>query len=456
MDPLSILASVTALATATFQVVSFLGVMKEGGNDRLRVTTEVNSLWMVLKLLEVQLESTNPHEEAWLDGVRSLKVPNGVFDQISTSLQKLNAKLKPQTGHRKALQTLRWPLTDKKDVEDTLSQIERLKSSVSLVLSHSSLAIGTKVNDALVSQKVKAVIDWLTTLNFLARQESIVPSKGTGAWFLESDTFEKWRRDDDLVMWCPGIPGAGKTFLTSIVIEKLRELHRGQNVAIFMLYCNYNDPETQSVQPLIASLLKQDIQQRSVVDKRLGELHEAHYKRETRPTLEELLDLLDTAISNYEKTFIVVDALDEMLDDKCRSDLLDCLRGFKQKTNLLVTTRPLPTIKQLFGPPSDHLYCDGCSKKELKAYWHCSSCSGVGYDACHDCHDKAIACPKPSHIMKKRFKSLRLDIEAADQDLQTYILQRIADAPSLRQCVSKKMGLQDEILERVTQFANGM
>lgn len=456
MDPLSILASVTALATATFQVVSFLGAMKEGGNDRLRFTTEVNSLWMVLKHLEGQLESTNPHEEAWLDGVRSLKVPNGVFDQIMASVQRLNAKLKPQTGHRKALQTLRWPLTDKKDVEDTLSQIERLKSSVTLVVNHASLAIGTKVNDALISQKVKAVIDWLTPLNFLARQESIVPSRGTGAWFLESDTFDKWRKDDDLIMWCPGIPGAGKTFLASIVIEKLRELHRGQNVAIFMLYCNYNDPETQSVQPLIASLLKQDIQQRSVVDKRLGELHEAHYKRETRPTLEELKDLLDTAISNYGKTFIVVDALDEMLDEKCRSDLVNCLRGFKQKTNLLVTTRPLPTIKQLFGPPSDSLYCDGCSKKELKAYWHCTSCSGAGYDACQDCHDRAFACQIPGHIMKKRFKSLRLEIEAADQDLQTYILQRISDAPSLRQCVSKKIGLQEEILERVTQFAKRM
>ena len=72
MDPLSILASVTATAAATFQVVSFLGGMKEGGSDRLRLTTEVNSLWMVLKLLEGQLEQTNSHEEAWLQGVRSL------------------------------------------------------------------------------------------------------------------------------------------------------------------------------------------------------------------------------------------------------------------------------------------------------------------------------------------------------------------------------------------------
>ena len=458
MDPLSVLASVTAIATATFQVVKFLGDMKEGGHDRLRLTTEVNSLWMVLKLLEGQLESSNSHEDAWLEGVRSLQAPNGVFDQIREAMQRLNAKLKPQTGHRKALQTLRWPLVDKKDVEETVGHIERLKSSVSLVLNHASLAVGTKVNDALASQKVKAIIDWLTPLNFLARQESIIKdrSKGTGQWFLESETFDRWRSGEDLILWCPGIPGAGKTFLASIVIEKLRELYQEQNVAVFMLYCNYNDPETQAVQPLIASLLKQHIQRRSVVDKKLGELHEAHYKKETRPTLEDLKDLLDNALSQYDRTFIVLDALDEMLDEKSRIDLVNCLRPLKQKTSLLVTSRPMPAIRQMFDQSSDHTYCDGCFKKEMAVHWHCASCGGAGYDVCQECFDKAITCQNPGHILNKRFSSLTLAIEAADEDLQTYILQRIADAPSLRQCVSKKVGLQDEILREVTRFANGM
>ena len=458
MDPLSILASVTALAGATFKIVSFLGGMKEGGNDRLRLTTEVNSLWMVLKLLEGQLEPTNLHEAAWLEGVRSLQMPDGVFEQIRQAIQRLDVKLKPQTGPRKALQTLRWPLRDKKDVEEIVSHLERLKTSVSLVLNHASLAVGAKVNDALESQKIKAIIEWLTPLNFLARQESILKdrSKGTGVWFLESETFDRWSSGDDLVMWCPGIPGAGKTFLASIVIEKLRELHRGQNVAVFMLYCNYNDPETHTVQPLIASLVKQYIQDRSVVDQSLEELHEAHYKKETRPTLEELKNLLEAAIPQYEKTFIVLDALDEMPNEQYRNDLVNTLRGFKQKSNLLVTSRPMPAIKQLFGPPTGHTYCDGCFKKEIATHWHCTGCSGSGFDVCQDCHDKMITCQNPGHILKKRFSSLKLDIKAAGKDLETYILQRIADASSLRQCVSKKAGLQEEILGKVIQFANGM
>ena len=411
MDPLSICASVTALATATFQVVRFLGEMKEGGNDRLRLTTEINSLWMILKLLEEQLEPTNSQEKLWLQGVRSLQLPNGVFHQISEAVQKLNGKLKPQTGHRKTLQTLRWPLIDKKETDEIVNHIGRLKSSVSLVLNYASLAVGSKIHDSVASQKV---------------------------------------------IWCPGIPGAGKTFLASIVIEKLRELNRGRNVAIFMLYCSYNDLETQSVQALIASLIKQDVQGRSVIDGKLGDLHETHYEKGTRPTLDELKDVLGNAISHYEKTFIVLDAVDEMLDEKCRSDLVDCLRGLDQKPNLLVTSRPIPAIKQMFNPLSDDIYCDGCLTNKFTAYWHCTSCGGTGYVVCQDCHEKSISCPKPGHILKKHCSSLTLDIQATDQDLQTYITQRIAGAPSLGQCVSKKAGLKDEILEQVTQFANGM
>ena len=143
--------------------------MKEGGNDRLRLTTEFDPLWMVLKLLEGQLEPTNVHEEAWLEGLRSLEVPNGIFDQIREAVQRLDARLRPQTGHRKALQTLIWPLIDKRDVEEIVSQIERFESSVFLVLNHASVAMGAKVNDALVSQRVMAVIAWLTPLKFLAR-----------------------------------------------------------------------------------------------------------------------------------------------------------------------------------------------------------------------------------------------------------------------------------------------
>ena len=89
-------------------------------------------------------------------------------------------------------------------------------------------------------------------------------------------------------------------------------------------------------------------------------------------------------------------------------------------------------------------------------HWHCMGCSGAGFDVCQECNDKAITCGNAGHILKKRYCSLNIIIEAAAEDLRTYIIQRIADAPSLHQCVSKKVGLQEEILGKVTKFAKGM
>lgn len=62
-----------------------------------------------------------------------------------------------------------------------------------------------------------------------------------------------------------------------------------------------------------------------MIDVRLRELHEIHYKKENRPILDKLKDFFSNALSQYDKTFIVLDALDEMPDERCRSDLVGCL-----------------------------------------------------------------------------------------------------------------------------------
>lgn len=466
MDPLSLAASITALAGATFQVVAFLNTIIDGGKDRLMLFTEVNSLWMVLKLLEGNFDPTNVHhDEAWLQGVLSLAQPGGVFHQISDALQKLNSKLKPQTGRHKALQTLRWPFTDKRDVDENIQHIERLKQSVSLVLNHASLALsqeirsdGAAVKEALVSQKVQAVIDWLSPLNFLAKQEAIMKERrdGTGKWLVNSDVFKTWESGDNLMLWCPGIPGAGKTFLASIVIKKLRELRRDGSVGVLMLYCSYNDPVAQSVDALISTLIKQVIQEHPLIDQNLEDMHAGHYRKETRPSLQELKKVLGKVLSQYDKAYIVVDGLDELLEEDRRIELLECLRSLQGKVSIMVTSRPLSSISQLFGPHHDEIYCDGCNKEPLPTYYHCARCLDVSFDVCQECFGRDVNCQIPGHFLKKRFSNLNINIEAADEDIQSYVQHRVSREAPLRQRVTKKAGLADEIIEKVTKFAQGM
>ncbi|KAI0427227.1 hypothetical protein F5Y09DRAFT_350585 [Xylaria sp. FL1042] len=44
---------------------------------------------------------------------------------------------------------------------------------------------------------------------------------GTGKWFLESPKYGHWLQNDGQTLFCHGIPGGGKTVLTSVVIKQL-------------------------------------------------------------------------------------------------------------------------------------------------------------------------------------------------------------------------------------------
>ena len=86
MDPLGICANITTLATIVFQAIKLLEAMKQGGNERLCLTTEVNSLWLVLKNIETQLELIKLDEGPWINNLRALQRENGVFEQIQSAV----------------------------------------------------------------------------------------------------------------------------------------------------------------------------------------------------------------------------------------------------------------------------------------------------------------------------------------------------------------------------------
>lgn len=119
MDPISavgLLASISSLADGAFNVVSFINTIREGGKQRLRLFTELNSLWMILKLLEGHFDAEDEDlGEPWLRTIAVLDEDDGIFDQIQATFDNLMSRLQPKTGHRKVVQTLRWPVSDLSD-----------------------------------------------------------------------------------------------------------------------------------------------------------------------------------------------------------------------------------------------------------------------------------------------------------------------------------------------------
>ncbi|KAL8750394.1 MAG: hypothetical protein Q9184_006439 [Pyrenodesmia sp. 2 TL-2023] len=465
MDPASVaglLASIEALAEGAFKLVSLINTIKQGGKQRLRLFTELNSLWMVIKLLEGHFDPEEQNlNEHWLDTIQLLDEDGGIFDQISTVFESLTNRLQPKMGHRKVMQTLRWPY-DKPEVEQLTAHLERLKNTVSLAYNSTSAAAvreiqsDTKyIKQSVTKDEVKAIIDWISNLNFLKQQAGFVSQarEGTGKWFLDRTEFQSWASSHEAMLWCPGIVGAGKTFLASIAMEYLKNTRKDQNVAVLILFCGYNEERSQSVDKLVAALIKELLQIRPEVSEELKKLFEESSRIDVLPSLAKLLPILRAEMAKFDQCFIVIDGLDEMLDEAQRRNLLEILTH--SKVNIMITSRPLDSIRGLFSFSAD-ITCDGCEEENFRFMYHCKQCLGYGFDLCDGCHGKGLTCPEGGHYFVKTFCTSTIEIQATPTDIRNYVEWRIDHESKLFDSVNKKKHLREEILMTIVQQANGM
>src|SRR5579871_1078626 len=67
------------------------------------------------------------------------------------------------------------------------------------------------------------ILNWLTPIEYGSQQSDYIGRRqhGTGQWLLNSKQFQTWLDTSKQILFCPGIPGAGKTILTSVVIDNL-------------------------------------------------------------------------------------------------------------------------------------------------------------------------------------------------------------------------------------------
>ncbi|KAK8131809.1 hypothetical protein PG984_008247 [Apiospora sp. TS-2023a] len=197
------------------------------------------------------------------------------------------------------------------------------------------------------------ITDWLTPVDYAAQQSDFIRRRhpGTGQWFLDSPEYQKWLMSKKGTLFCPGMPGAGKTILSSIVVEHLQNTwQEDSSVGICYIFCNFNRGEEQDFHGLIASLLGQLVQSQSPTPGFVEELYNLHKERRSRPSTDGLCQALRSATAPYSRIFIVVDGLDE-LTSSTRSQFISELRKLEAVlgANILVTSRATPDIAAMFS-----------------------------------------------------------------------------------------------------------
>ncbi|KAF5624688.1 ankyrin repeat-containing protein [Fusarium tjaetaba] len=197
------------------------------------------------------------------------------------------------------------------------------------------------------------IIQWVSDIPY--ESDHYIASKGrvdgTGEWLLSHEVYATWRQSDtSTLLWLNGIPGAGKTKLSSRVIDDLlttlpTETEKNTGFAYF--YCDRNRADHNEPVAIMRSIVRQLCAPRG--DHSIESCIEEQYlKRKVkgfssdRLVAEECKKLLLQLAAGYSSIYIVVDGLDEC-DRGTRHILMDLLdemmAKFEQSIKIYIASR---------------------------------------------------------------------------------------------------------------------
>jgi len=166
---------------------------------------------------------------------------------------------------------------------------------------------------------------------------------GTGQWLLQSPTYSRWTEESASFLWLHGIPGCGKTVLSTTAIENLKDDTRVNLVLYF--YFDFSDVQKQQLDHAIRALASQlyDTGQADV-RRHLEACFGSHSNGRRQPSLDTLRKTFQEMAQSAGELWVVLDALDECkVEQQHRSELLDWIRDVRasgSNVHLLVTSRP--------------------------------------------------------------------------------------------------------------------
>lgn len=188
----------------------------------------------------------------------------------------------------------------------------------------------------------------------------------------------------------------------SIVIDYIKAQYPDRNAGVAHFYFNYQDGRKQTSELVLASLLRQITESRPEIPKPISELYKRIESQQRQLQQQDLEQAILISCAGFERTFIIIDALDEC-ENEHKKDLLRSLAALQKI--------PLVTISLTSGPH-------------------------VGQE-----------------ITRKLGKPLQIEIGATDTDLRTYLSSKIDDSDNVDVIDDD---FKEEVIVKVIQAAHRM
>jgi Cdc6-like AAA superfamily ATPase len=195
------------------------------------------------------------------------------------------------------------------------------------------------IGDTIRKEEHSKIMQSLSSTNFWGKQDDIFrrAQKGSGKWILDDERLKSWlAKRQNKLCWCKGEAGAGKTFLSAIIIDYLSTSVKSKTIAVACLYIDYREHDSHTMENFYANILHQLFRQTGRLPnsmmKALGSKRD-----EAKPTVAEYKSWVQEEVQKFERTLIIIDALDEMRTEELRKQLIGELQSLE--IQLLATSR---------------------------------------------------------------------------------------------------------------------
>ena len=236
-----------------------------------------------------------------------------------SSLRTLEASIRHCSSHTKLLPFARR-------VWQAMSSSK--SDSISVLREHTAMSCRANVVNAEKVLQNLSDSDPVAKLKVLRRDRQ----PGTGTWLFDLEEMSSWIAGTTSALWIYGLPGAGKTTLSTLVVDEVLFRKRNNAVGTAFFYVRHDDPKSQSLSNVLGSLITQLARQNALA---LADIMVLRAQLSGRNSLSgaldenELVDQIHIISRHFDQVFIMIDGLDECGStfDSDRKRLVDAVAG---------------------------------------------------------------------------------------------------------------------------------
>jgi hypothetical protein len=288
--------------------------------------------------------------------LQDLSYPNGPLAEYSRLLSTLTQKY---ASKKSVFYRIVWA-NAKKDVQLLLMRLSHLLSTIGVLL---HVDQGELVRQFQLqydhdseNARLQDALRWISTNQFRSQHvfnKSLLQAH-TADWFFATPEYVQWMEQSSCTLYCPGMPGAGKSVLAAAVIDHLENRigYPARETNLAYILCDYEIEQEQTETGLLGAIIQQLVQNDPGMAQPLLILYGRHIERGTFPDAEEIFESLRSMVTKQKAIYIVVDALDELSNTRDKRwkfiKMLNRLVAHEAVVRLFCTSRHLPDVDKMF------------------------------------------------------------------------------------------------------------